>query len=174
MDDEAAATNLRAFCALGGASIDWRTDLVRLLQSDIPLDRLLRDRLVALIDNVTGVGPRLELAGHKDERDKFSGIVARHDWMEIGRWAANYASSETKVKAPAEAAADYFGQGVKKVEAAITYYNKATLWADQAMKSAAGKAMGREWVERLYHTITVYPEMKALNRNLLLDLGLSH
>lgn len=154
--------------------MDWRDDLARLLRSEVALDRSLRDRLASLVENVTSDGPRLELTGHKSARDKFAGVASRHQWMEIGRWVVAYARSGAPGENVTQAASDHFGQGIKKVEAAVTYFNKVTLWVDRAMESAAGQVMGREWVERLYHSITVNPEMKKLNEDLLRQLGLSH
>ncbi|MDE0878313.1 MAG: hypothetical protein OSB00_06560 [Sphingomonas bacterium] len=172
--NEADAMNLRAYSALDGASPDWRTDLATLLRSDVPLNRMLRNRLIALIENLTDEGPRLELKGHKAARDQFLGVVIRHDWMEIGRWVAAYPQSAASEPNATQAAADHFGLGTKKVEAALTYFNKVRLWTDRAMESDAGKAMGREWVERLYHSITVNPGLKQVNKELLQQLGLSH
>lgn len=154
--------------------MDWRLDLARLLRSDIPLDRSLRNRIAALVENVTDVGPRLDLNGHKSKQDRFVGVAKRHEWMEIGRWVNAYVKRTPESASATQAAADHFNQGKKKVEAAVTYYNRVTLWTDRAMESDAGKVMGREWVERLYHSITVNPEMKMPNYELLRQLGLSH
>lgn len=173
-DDEAAALNLRAYLALGGASVDWRQDLSALLRSDAPLDRLLRNRLADFVDNVSGTGIALDLAGYKEARDRFAGVAARHEWMEVGRWITHHSEGPLKRKGATKAAADHFTQGIKKVEAALTYFNKANLWVNQALESEAGKMLGRDWLERLYHMITVYPEMKPANGELLRQLGLSH
>ena len=172
--DDADAMNLRAYMALAGASMDWRDDLARLLRSDVPLDRPLRDRLASLVDNVTGDGPRLELTGYKAAKDRFAGIASRQKWMEIGRWVSAYQKPDPSSPNATQAAAEFFVIGLKAVEAAVAYFNKAYVWIDRAMESEAGQTIGREWVERLYHSIIVSPETKRLNDGLLRQFGLLH
>lgn len=172
--DDANRLNLRAYLALAGATLDWRSDVARLLRSDVPLSRIMRDSLAAAIENITHEGPSLELTGHKAARDRFAGIASRHEWMAIARWVAEFKEQNLAGPNAVDAAATHFKLSVKKVESAVTYFNKTTVWVDQAMKSEAGQVMGRDWVERLHHSITVNPEMKRRNGDLVCLLGLSH
>lgn len=173
-DDFPYDLDLRAYLALSGASLDWRTDLAALLRSDLPLSRLLRDRLANLIDEGDD-GRRLELTGHKPNRHRFAGVASRYEWMEIGRWVDNRRRLHPDdPQSAVEAASHHFTLGEKKVEAAVSYYNKTSSWVEKALGSEDGQALGREWLERLYHSITVSPEMKKLNQGLVKRLGLSN
>lgn len=173
-DDGPDALSLRAYLALSGASIDWRSDLAAVMRSDAPLSRMLRTALADAFENESQQGPRLDLNNHKPNRDKFAGVVSRHEWMEIGKWIeARREQSPQGGDVVGEAAA-HFGVGVKKAEKALTYYNKARFWVDAAMRSDAGQTIGREVVESLYHSIAVNPDMKRVNADLIHQLGLSH
>lgn len=172
--DDPDALNLRAYLALQGAALDWRDDVARLLRSDAPVSRLVRNLLAAAVENVSEEGTKLDLAGHKAARDRFVGVVIRHEWMDIGRWVTDFRMRHPSGPSAVAAAAEHFGLGLKKVEAALAFFNKANLWVDQAMESEAGRDMGREWVESLYHSITVNPEIKQVNEPLIRDMGLSH
>lgn len=172
-DDEADALNLRAYLALSGASRNWRDDLARVMRSDAPLSRMLRNCLADAFENETQEGSRLDLNNHKADRDRFAGVVSRSEWMEIGRWIEEQRQAGLRQETT-EAAARHFGIGVKKVEKALTYYNKAKVWVEKAMRTEAGQAMGRDMVEQLYHSIIVMPELKRLNADLLRQLALSH
>jgi len=173
-DDDPKNLSLRAYLALQGASLDWRGDLAELMRSDVPLDRMLRDRLADAIENQGGEGPSIELNNHKEARDRFAGVASRHEWMEIGRWIEGERQRGVPKGASLEAAERHFGVGIKAAEKALTYYNRAKLWIDGALKSEAGQALGRDTLERLYHSITVRPEMKRVNADLIRQLGLSH
>jgi hypothetical protein len=144
------------------------------MRSDALLTRMLRDRLAEAFENETNDGPRLDLANHKPQRDRLVANVARHEWMEIGRWIEAQREDGLPRKAAVADAAGHFNVGEKKCEEALTYYGRAVLWVDQALKSDAGQAIGREWLERLYHSLSTHPEMKRVNADLVRALGLSH
>lgn len=165
--------NLRAYFALSGASLDWRGDLVRLLRSEIPLDRMLRDRLAELIENQDGDGPSLRLHNVKPELDRLKRNAALHQWMEIGRWiTARRAQGRTREAAILEASA-LFNASDKKCEQALGYFVRADEWVSGALLTEAGAAIGRGELENLHHAIETDPSARSLNQPLLARLALS-
>jgi len=173
-EDDPQGLDLRAYLALQRASLDWRRDLATLMRSDVPLSRLLRDRLADAFDNEAKEGPRLELKNHKVHRDAFAKLVVLHDRMRIGRWVARRRDEGATAAQANEEAAAYFRVSQKTVEPAFAYFNKASVWIDAAMDSEAGQTLGREMVERLYHSIAAQPAFKKANAGLIQQLGLSH
>jgi hypothetical protein len=173
-DDDPKSLCLRAYLALQGASLDWRGDLAELMRSDVPLSRMLRERLAAAFENESPEGPRLDLKNHKVASDRLKVNVARHDWMEIGRWTDAKREQGLSRKLALEKAAEHFVVGEKKCDEALIYYGRVKQWVDAALETQSGQALGRDWLERLYHSFISHPDMKRVNAELIRQLGLSH
>lgn len=169
-DGDGSAMNLRAYVALGGASLDWRGDLAKLLRSEEPLDRLLRDRLADLIENQDGEGPSLRLHNVKPQLDRFKRGAALYQWMDIGRWiSARRAQGRTREEAIWEASG-LFNSSDKKCEQALGYFMRADEWVAGALSTPAGAAIGREGLEDLHHAMEADPTVRDLNRKLIESL----
>lgn len=115
-DEDPENLNLRAYLALQGASLDWRDDLARLMRSDVPLSRMLRDRLADAFENEAQTGIRLELKNHKSARDQFAKIAILHERMKIGHWISERRAEGGTAKAVNAAAAEHFRVSEKTVE----------------------------------------------------------
>jgi hypothetical protein len=172
--DDADRLNIRAYLALQGGSMDWRRDLAELMRSDVPLSRMLRDRLAAAFENESPTGPRLELKNHKAARDRFAGVATKHQWMEIGRSITALTIANVPVGVATQLIADRAGASEKKCAAALGYYREATAWVQLALQSEAGAVIGPELLEKLHHSIHENPAACAMNAELLSQLRLSH
>ncbi len=173
-DKDGPNMNLRAYVALGGASLDWRGDLAKLLRSEAPLDRLLRDRLADLIENQDGDGPSLRLHNVKPQQDRFKRGAALSQWMDIGRWiSARRAQGRTREEAILEAS-DLFNSSDKKCEQALGYFMRADEWVTGALTTPAGAGLGRDDLEALHHAMEADPAVRQVNRRLIDSLTPSH
>ena len=162
--------NLRAYIALAGGAFDWRDDLARLLRSDVPLERLLRDRLADFVENRTDEGLSLDLIGQKKSRDRFVGVAIKHEWMEIGRSIQTLIDAGAPRGSAIELVSDHAAAGVKKCEKALQYYRRTAKWIDKVLQTEAGAAIGRDWLEKLHHSVHDDAQAQTMNARLLEEL----
>lgn len=146
---DALTLNIRAMLALRGVGKEWRTDILALLDSDMPIDRMFRDELAKVIRGESGI--KLTLTGHKPARDASVGAIVRFEYMEIGRWVEMaIGNGDTRDQALGKAAST-FCSSREKCDEALMYYQKATRWLDCAQTTEIGSGWPRDILESMYH-----------------------
>jgi hypothetical protein len=175
MNGDALSLNHRARFALRGSSLDWRSDLAALLRSDVPIDRHFRDALADAIENKTDYGPRLDLRNMQSQTNRFAAIPARHEWMAIGQWISLLRDQGITNDEAIEKTSEHFNVTEGKCKKALAYFQKAAPIIEAALATEAGEAIGRFYVEGLYHSVFAYPKDTAsaqMNAPLLRLLGI--
>lgn len=121
--------NKRAYFALKGYSLDWSSDVVALLRSNVDIDPIVRQTLADAIGGGTVDGTTLTLSGNKPNRFLKAAYAARKSWRKIAAWVAQKQSEGVKYEDAIEAAATKFRVSEKKCEAAVTYVNDYAVWS---------------------------------------------
>lgn len=150
-EDDMWKLNIRATMALRGVGDDWKVDVLALLKSDVPIERLFRDELAKAILGDDPSGIKLTLSGHKIARDRSFGAEVRFKWMEIGVWIEDCISDGLTRHEALEAATKKFGSSYEKCEKALIYFQKVSRWLDSAQRTELGRGWSRDILESMYH-----------------------
>lgn len=156
----------RAYLALQGARGsagkvgDWRNDVAAVLRSASPLSQEFREALASAVDgdlNFLGEGFRLDLVApgslKKQRQDLYGGVIARQEWMEIGRWMQDCIDGGLTRARAIESAADRFPISEKKSDAALSYFHRVLAWTRSLRESgnALCELMDDEALFSLFH-----------------------
>lgn len=173
--DDPEGLNLRAVLALEGASLNWRADLAALFKSPVPIDRGSREAFADAIENETDDGPRIDIRNLKRTRDHFAAVVARQEWMEIGRWVQARRDEGSTAEDALWNASQNFAASEGKCKQALSYFQKASPAVERAILTPAGASIGRQFLENIFHQIHADPKdtsFARLNSGLIFELGL--
>lgn len=149
--DSALTLNIRAMVALRGVGKDWRADILALLESDAPIERMFRAQLAKAIRGDDPSGIKLTMRGHKKARDASVGAIVRFEYMELGRWIEARISSGQARHSSLSAAAAQFNASVESCEEALIYYQRASRWLELAQGTELGLQWPRDILESMYH-----------------------
>lgn len=149
--DEARRYNMRALMALKGSSLSPQDDIIALLKSDEPINRLVRDRLIELLlgPEASG-GMSLSLQGNKTQRDRTNAYASRHSWFEIGHWIDGLTSQGVLRAYAIEEVAMAITISEKKADKSLNYYRAARNWIVNALETECGAELGAETLKELY------------------------
>jgi len=176
-DKSSLGLNIRAMQALRGASLDWRSDILALLDSTAPIDDMFRQELARAIRNRSEHGPRLDLRGVDAERRRYDSIAARFEWMRVGYWIKARLAEGIKHEEALWRAAEHFGKSEGYCKKVWKYFKRASVWIEGALQSEQGSALGAEMLESIYHQLQFEPGARAfarMNEKLLGALGIQH
>lgn len=148
ISDEARRLNLRAFLALQGSSLSPTDDITALLRSDEPIDRLVRDRLIALLQAADGMS--LKLTGHNSERNKVRASASRYDWYRIGKSIEAEIANELSRSAAIRKVASALTESEKKADKSLDYYRSVKLWIEASLMTDLGAKLGPDMLKQLY------------------------
>lgn len=169
--------NIRAMQALRGASLDWRSDVLALLDSAAPIDDMFRQELGSAIRNRSEHGPRLDLRGVDGERRRHDSMAARLDWMKVGHWMQARLAEGSTHEETLWRAAEQFGKSEGYCKKVWRYFVPASAWVEVALRSEEGAVIGAEMLENMYHQLQFEPGGKAfarMNEKLLAALQIQH
>ncbi|MWV26442.1 hypothetical protein [Aurantiacibacter rhizosphaerae] len=149
--DEARRYNLRALMALKGSSLSPQDDLIELLKTDQPINRLVRDRLIELLlgPEISG-GMSLSLRGNKTQRDRTNAYVSRNKWFEIGQWIDGLTSQGALRAHAIEEVASAINISEKKADKSLNYYRAARNWIAKSLETECGAELGAATLRELY------------------------
>jgi hypothetical protein len=120
--------NRRAYLAIQGLSEDWAADLIFLLRSKEPIDRLVRDALADAIDPKSKSPVRFTMQGQKPFRDAVRSITRRREWMTIGEWIdARIGAGASRTDAIIAASQEFYAS-IEKCDKALDYYRRCRDW----------------------------------------------
>lgn len=145
-DPEETPLNRKAFFALEGGSLDCVGDLIRLLRSSDPIHPIVRERIAEALDGGTVGGARLVLEDHGIINKLYHGVHSRGRKLEIGEHVQSLIDAGEMTKDALRIVGREKNAGDAHCDAALTFYRKARVLADQWEKRPEFRSLDRQTI----------------------------